>query len=762
MKAKAKVLSVLAGLVLLVVVGIALLLRAYRQIQAAAVVRQQAYAELIETGEFLSATTDAETGMRGYLLTRDEAYLQPYLMVRDTLEPRVLALRQPALGQDAGGHMKAVVGLLATFTAGMEHSIGQARRHSLTPAAMQAQIGQGKRDMDLIRAELKAFTRIENDALINHEAMFQARLRTLLGTIWGLGLLTVALALLFAYLWVQDAQERADDRFLVETRALLKRQKELNEVLGQTHATLAASQDQLRWAEESFRLMVESVVDCAIVMLDPEGWVLSWNIGAQRMKGFNPEDIVGQHFSRFYGPSDLATGLPEQELKTARTTGRSETQGWRVRKDGSLFFASVILTAIRDHTGLLRGYAKLTQDLTERRKVEQDLREARSIAELASQAKSNFLSSMSHELRTPLNAILGFAQLLESERPPPRASQQVGLQEILRAGWHLLTLINEILDLAKVESGQMTLSREPVALTEVLAECQTMIGPQAAGRGITLAFPASGPPCFVLADRTRVKQVLLNLLSNGVKYNVQDGTLEVSCVEAGPGRVRIVVRDTGLGLRPEQLSQLFQPFNRLEQGDGLQEGSGIGLVLAKRLVELMGGTIGVHSTPGVGSAFWFELLVAEAPQLAPEVAAHAPKPQSSDAGAPVDLVLYVEDNPANLSLVEKILARHPGIRLLTATDGPSGIALARAEQPACILMDINLPGMDGFEALRRLLADPATASIPVIAISANAMLGQRERGLKAGFADYLTKPIKLNEFMVAVRAALESKNHSVG
>ena len=754
MKANAKALSVLAGLVLLVMVGVALLLRAYHQIEVAALVRASGYSELIECGEFLAATTDAETGMRGFLLTGDETFLQPYLRVRATLESRVAALRQPALGQDAGGHLKAIVKLLATSEATMAQSIDQARRQALTPVAMRAQIIQGKQDMDQIRAELKAFTRIERDELNRHEGVFQSRLRTLLGTIWALGVLTLGLALLFAFLLFQDAQERAKDKFLLETRALLKRQLELNEALGQTHATLAASQDQLRWAEESFRLMVESVVDCAIVMLDPDGRVLTWNAGAQRMKGFSAEDILGQHLSRFYGAADLAAGVPQAELSAAAATGRSETQGWRVRKDGSLFFANVVLTSIEDQTGLHRGFAKLTVDLTERRKVEQELREARRIAEEASLAKSTFLSSMSHELRTPLNAILGFAQLLESERPEPRATALGNIREILKAGWHLLTLINEILDLAKVESGQMAISREPVALGEVLAECERMIGPQAASRGITLIFPQPGPAVFVLADRTRVKQVLLNLLSNGVKYNTSDGTLEVRSFGTQAGRVRVAVRDTGQGLRPEQIDQLFQPFNRLGQGDGVEEGSGIGLALAKMLVELMGGTIGVVSTPGVGSEFWFDLIATSRPQLDLEAVPDPAGARPAPAGDQVDLVLYVEDNPANLSLVTHILARHPGIRLLTATDGPAGIALARQERPKVILMDINLPGMDGFEALRRLKGDPATASIPVLAISANAMVGERERGLKAGFTAYLTKPIKLDEFMMAVRAAL--------
>jgi len=752
MKANAKLQGSLAVVVLLVLAGVGLLLRAYRQIEVAATVRQQGYVESLESGNCLSALKDAETGYRGYLLTRDETYLQPYLAVRDSLGRSLAALRRPDLSPPAREHLDAVVSLVPIGLERMELSIGQCRKGALPPAAMRVRIGEGKQWMDRIRTELEAFRRIEADAQVRYDAAFQARLRTLLGIIWASGLLTLGLGFLFAYLFHRDSHRRNQDRFLLETRRLLEGQKALNAELTQASATLAESQDKLRGTEESFRLMVESVVDCALVMLDPEGRVQTWNSGAQRIKGFTQEDILGQHFSRFYTPADVALGLPQQALDLAAANGRCERQGWRVRKDGSLFFASVIVTAIRDPAGALRGFAKLTMDLSERRKVEQELQEARRIAEDASLAKSNFLSSMSHELRTPLNAILGFAQLMETDRPPPRPSQEASLRHILKSGWHLLTLINEVLDLSRIESGQMGMSQEPVALAELLAECQGMIGPQAAGRGLTLDFPPPSLRLCVLGDRTRVKQVLLNLLSNAIKYNAREGLIEVRCSERVPGRVRVAIRDTGPGLRPEQVAQLFQPFNRLEQGAGLEEGSGIGLVLAKRLVELMGGGIGVDSCPGVGSEFWFELPAAAAPGPAPEAGPPGFLPGPS--GSTVQEVLYVEDNPANLALVEQILARHPGLRLLTATDGPSGIALARKAQPKVILMDINLPGMSGFEALHRLRADPATAAIPVLAISANAMTGERERGLAAGFADYLTKPIKLDELMAAILAAL--------
>jgi signal transduction histidine kinase/ActR/RegA family two-component response regulator len=428
-----------------------------------------------------------------------------------------------------------------------------------------------------------------------------------------------------------------------------------------------------------------------------------------------------------------------------------------VRKDGSLFWANVVFTAIRDQAGNARGFAKLTRDLTERRQVEQTLTKATAAAEKANLAKSDFLSSMSHELRSPLNAILGFAQLMDSDVTPATPSQKSSIAEILRAGWYLLELINEILDLAQIESGKLSLSPEPTSLAEVILECQAMIEPQAQTSGIRMTFPQFDVPCFVAADRTRLKQVLINLLSNAIKYNQAGGTVVVDCAGSTAERIRLNVRDTGAGLPPEKLAQLFQPFNRLGQEYGAEQGTGIGLVLSKRLVELMGGVLGVESSVGAGSVFWCELGAAAAPELEAKMEEPAPFASAqAQPGPPLRRLLYVEDNPANLKLVEQLIARRPTIRLLTAVDGNMGIQLARANQPDMILMDINLPGISGIEALKILRNDPATAHIPIVALSANAMPRDIAKGLEAGFFSYLTKPIRVKEFMQAVDAALES------
>jgi PAS domain S-box-containing protein len=514
-------------------------------------------------------------------------------------------------------------------------------------------------------------------------------------------------------------------------------------------------EDKRLWAEESFQLMVESVTDCAIMMLDEVGCVKTWNKGAERMKGYTAKDIIGQPIARFFVPEDIAAGEPERALREAATAGRFEDDGWRVRKDGTRFWANVVITAIRDTNGTLRGYAKLARDMTERRRVEAELNESRATAEAANLAKSDFLSSMSHELRTPLNAILGFAQLMESDVVKPTTNQKASIDQILQAGWYLLTLINEVLDLSLIESGKLTLSPEPVSVLDILSDCQAMMEPLARKRGIVMTFPTFEIPCFVLADRTRMRQVFVNLLSNAVKYNRLNGTIVVACVASTPGCVRISVTDTGAGLSPEKLLQLYQPFNRLGQEVGVEQGTGIGLVVTKRLIEAMRGKVGVESQVGVGTTFWVELTATDAArEIDPKDASTTSSQVHAEDVALKRTILYVEDNPANLKLVEMLIARRGDLRLLSAGTGDLGIEIALAHRPDVILMDINLPGTSGIKALAVLRREAATAHIPVVALSANASPRDIERGMASGFLRYLTKPIKVDELMDTLDLAL--------
>lgn len=528
------------------------------------------------------------------------------------------------------------------------------------------------------------------------------------------------------------------------------------------------------------------------IATDTRGVIQIFNVGAEHMLGYTAAEVMNQ-----VTPADLSDPIElvaraqalTQELQTEITPGFDAlvfkaSRGIEdiyeltyIRKDGARLPAVVSVTALRDAGGTIIGYLLIGTDNSARKRLDAErtmlerdlqvknteLEAARSTADKANLAKSEFLSNMSHELRSPLNAILGFAQLMESSVPPPTAIQRSNIEQVLKAGWYLLELINEILDLALIESGRLSMSMEPVSLPEVLLDCRTMIEPLAGRRGIAMHFPSFSAPCFVDADRTRVKQVFVNLLSNAIKYNRRNGAVEVTCRLEGADRIHVTVRDTGEGLSDSQLAQLFQPFNRLGQEDSEEEGTGIGLVVSKRLVELMGGRIGAHSTQGVGSEFWIELHRAVPHALAlddPAVSARLPDPVRD--GHKVRTLLYVEDNLANMELVAQLIARRPDMRLLRAQDGASGVAMARASLPDVVLMDINLPGISGLQALGLLRDDPLTRHIPVLALSANAMPRDVEKGLQAGFFRYLTKPIKIGEFMEALDQALHVAKPPLG
>jgi PAS domain S-box-containing protein len=507
------------------------------------------------------------------------------------------------------------------------------------------------------------------------------------------------------------------------------------------------------------RSLIESNID-ALITTDPAGIITDVNKQMEALTGCTRDELIGAPFKNYFTDPERAEAGIKRVLIASKVTDYELTARAR---DGKETVVSYNATTFHDRDRKLQGVFAAARDVTERKRFERTLQEnnielerAKAAAEKANLAKSDFLSSMSHELRSPLNAILGFAQLINSDTPPPTPTQTASIDQILHAGWYLLELINEILDLAQIESGKLALSREPTSLAEVMLECRAMMEPQGQQRGIQMTFPQSGMPFYVDADRTRLKQVLINLLSNAIKYNQANGTVVVDYTASTPGRLRVSVRDSGAGLSPEMLTQLFQPFNRLGRESSREEGTGIGLVMSKRLVELMGGTIGVASTIGSGSVFWFELNSADAPQLAIEPAMPAAMALApAQNGVPVRTLLYVEDNPANLKLVEQLIARRPDMRLLVATDGDLGVQLARANRPEVILMDINLPGISGIEALKILREDPVTAHIPVVALSANAMPRDVEKGMQAGFFRYLTKPIRVNEFMNTLDVALE-------
>ncbi len=508
----------------------------------------------------------------------------------------------------------------------------------------------------------------------------------------------------------------------------------------------------------------------SIIATDEKGIIQFFNVGAEGMLGYTAAEVVNkinpcdlhdldelmahaEALNKDYGKS-FKPGFEALTFKASRGIDDVHELTF-ICKDGKRLPVSVSVSVLRDESGVIIGYLHMGTSNAANKRVEADLRTARLSAEKASLAKSDFLVQLSHELRIPLQVILGFVQIMESSIPPPPLSQQQNLTQIHLAGRYLLDLSNGILDLALIASDNVALSPEPADLAEVMRRCQALLEPQARKRRIIVTFPLFDTPCFVNADQTRLKQVLMNLLVNAIKYNKPGGAVTVACGPGlkSPNSIRISVSDTGKGMPPEKVLQLFQPFNRLGQENGEEQGLGIGLVVSRKLVELMGGTIEVESVAGEGSVFWIEFGTAEAP-LVTEAKHVTVEPPAMLVDSPIRTLLYVEDNLPNLKLVEQIIARRPDLRLLTATDGKRGIESARVNQPEVILMDINMPGMTGLEALQILRRDPSTAHIPIIALSANAMPHDIAKGLEAGFFNYVTKPMRVDEFMEALDAAL--------
>jgi PAS domain S-box-containing protein len=1038
LKTTQKTITWLAAALVLLAAGIAYNFWSYQQISAASSHRYHTRNVISMASDLLLDLKDAEIGQRGYLLTRNETYLAPYLAVRDGIDGKYQALRQLSTLAAGNQHLNAMAPLISAGMAEFARSIEQRRSSSARLAQVPANSEDGKRMMDQIRTEMDGFIDTQTRAQMLSDTNFDTSMRRLLLTLVISAVLAFFLAVFIARLMYQKSRQQIKDKIHSETQYLLSAQEASNELLAQTNR-------QLRDQEQTLSVTLSSIGDAVIAtdaqacvtLLNPvaqllSGWTQAEAIGQpidkvlhiinkqtreltkipvadtlahgtvhglanhtvlvsrdgrefdiadscapiraedgrvigavlvfrnvteeyvvqqslrdsaalvqtilntvvdgivtihahggvietanpaiEDMFGYAATELAGKHLGllipeldqeqhnvslAYYGASEEAraigagrevmgrrkngsafpleiavsemmlggqryfTGIlrdistrkaaeaellksgalqkaifdsanfssiatdakgviqifnvgaermlgyaavdvinkitpaeisdPQELISRAKSLSTeletSISPGFEalvfkasrgiediyeltyLRKDGSRLPAVVSVTALRDDFKAIIGYLLIGTDNTarkaaevERARLDQVLRDknteleaARSVADKANLAKSEFLSSMSHELRSPLNAILGFAQLMESGSPEPTVVQRASIDQILKAGWYLLELINEVLDLALIESGRLSISVEPTSLPDVLEDCQTMIEPMAQKREISLHFPKLDASCFVGADRTRLKQVVINLLSNAIKYNRIGGSVTVTCSQRGKTRLRISVRDTGEGLSPSDVAQLFQPFNRLGKENSEEQGTGIGLVVSKRLMEQMGGEMGVSSTLGTGSVFWIELDIAGAPQLHGELTEFplfAGEVDDDTDLTRIRTLLYVEDNRANMELVRQLIARRPDMRLLGAEDALRGIALAKAHQPDVILMDINLPGISGLQALKLLRDDPATLHIPVLALSANAMVRDIEKGLEAGFFRYLTKPIRVNEFMMALDEGL--------
>jgi signal transduction histidine kinase/ActR/RegA family two-component response regulator len=602
---------------------------------------------LQDLGDTFSLVRAAETGQRGYVITGDAAYLEPYMTAIKTVRDELAELRQLEAGRpDKLQKLDALGGLIDSKLAELQETILLRKTAGFEAATRVIQTHRGKKYMDGIEQIIDQMTKEE-------EATFARR----------------------------DQAAEADAR--AAERAIM-------------YGSL-------------FSLLI----------------------------------LAGVSFSTTRGITRPVRRLVEG-----------------VEKIGSGVFAHRVAITTKDEIGGLATAfnhmaERLQRHTEERNRVEEALHHARRDADRANRAKSEFLSRMSHELRTPLNAILGFAQLLEMESLTPEQHESVG--HVLKGGRHLLDLINEVLDIARIESGRLTISLEPVRVSEVLQEALALIRPLAAEGNVQLeSNAADNSDRHILADRQRLKQVLLNLLANAVKYNRKGGKVVLSHEQTPAGRVRIQVVDTGWGIPPEKLARIFTPFERLGAEQTAVEGTGLGLVLSKRLVEAMGGALGVDSAVGRGSTFWLEFSLVEGPVERQERdATYTPGPAGPGASSKARVVLYIEDNLPNLELVQRLFAHHPDAKILPAMQGRLGLDLARKHRPELILLDLHLPDISGDMVFRQLQQDPETRNIPVVIISADATPGQRDRLMGAGVRGYLTKPLDVKQFLSIIDEVLQ-------
>jgi PAS domain S-box-containing protein len=491
------------------------------------------------------------------------------------------------------------------------------------------------------------------------------------------------------------------------------------------------AEEALRQSEERFRLLVSEVTDYAILMLDPEGRIASWNAGAERIKGYKRDEIIGQHFSRFYPAEDVEQGKPAHELKVAAEQGRFEDEGWRVRKDGSRFWANVVITALRDAAGRLHGFGKVTRDITERKRAEEIMRHAKEQAERTSRFKDQFLSTMSHELRTPLNAVLGFSDLLADERYGPlNEKQRRYIDHIHTGGKHLLSLISDILDLSKIEAGRMELAIENLSIQGAFGEVLSVMQPLADKKSHTLSTSAEAK-LAVRADGTRFKQVLLNLLGNAIKFTPNGGRIELAA-RLEDGSVRVEVRDNGPGIPDEEKTRIFEAFYRLRDSGKKAEGTGLGLAITQRLVELHGGKLRLDSQAGQGSSFYFFLPVAVPVQEAP-----GRKAETSSGALGPRRILVIEDDRTTAHLIQSQLTS-AGYHVTLCEEPQNTLEIAAQLQPDAITLDIVMRPKNGWEILVQLKRDARTRHIPLIVVS---IVDQPSMGALLGADEYLVKPV---------------------
>ena len=542
-------------------------------------------------------------------------------------------------------------------------------------------------------------------------------------------------------LWVMDKEPFRDTRHMKEVMSIFA-------VRAQAELELLCSEKNSNSDMDS---LGKSFMDGAFegfIITDEAGMIESINRAAENIFGYSSAEVTGNNINILLSGFDSKTDANSPRKSPISTLediiGRNrEVTG--IRKEGKTFPADLTVSEVI-HNGK-RHFSGLVRDITSRKRGEKELIEAKIRAEKASLAKTEFLARLSHEFRTPLNSIMGFSQLLEvSTAGQKYPEHQINfIDQILKAGSHLLELINEILDLSRVESGKVEVNLKPIPLPDLFDEMISYIKPLADKKGLQICQQITRDQFWVVrADKSLIKQCLLNLLSNAVKYNRPAGEINLGCCRLNPSTIQIFVSDTGPGLTPEQQKLLFEPFERLGAENTDVEGTGIGLTLTRKMVELMGGEISIESQSGKGTTFYMTFPVCEAPPS--EILQTRKNKHFINKPEKILKIAYIEDNPANLILIERILARIPNIHLKSAVNGNQGLKLIQEEHPDLILLDMGLPDMDGIEILKKLKQQESTRNIPVVVLSANALKTHIDESLAMGIDKYLTKPIDIKEF----------------
>ncbi|MBD2840811.1 sensor histidine kinase [Erythrobacter rubeus] len=592
---------------------------------------RRAFAIQRDTYQVHALLAEAAAGVRGFVLTREERFLEPYKRAETDLPATMNRLDIAIEDEVVRGHFEYLQEVVATKRDGLSSTVALAGApNTISEISLENALLDNRQSLDAVRMAVEEVQRTEAIVLERRQILVD-NVRTgflgltavsavigLLGSIAGVYLFSTGIVRRVSRLEENAGKLARGERL----RELPEESDEIGRLakrLTRASALLRAREEDLRASEERFRLVIERVRDYGIFTLDKDGVVTSWNLGAKRIKGWSADEILNQHFSRFY-PEETRDFLPAQMLERARAEGAAEDEGWRVRKDGTRFWANVVITALRDEEGELQGFAKVTRDMSERRRSEEALRLAREEAVAANRAKTQFLSRTSHELRTPLNAILGFGQLLEISEEEFESHHREAIGQIAKAGRHLLSLINDLLDISSIEAGATDVEIEPVPVAVFLQDLYALAAPIVASAGLRFDLDIPTEDCSVLADRRRATQVVLNLIGNAAKYNTSGCSVRLGAA-LWDDTVAFIVEDDGPGIAPADVPRLFTAFDRLGQQDRAKiEGTGLGLALSKSLAESMDGGL-TYEAANKGARFCFTVRKSAAGAGAPNNAA---------------------------------------------------------------------------------------------------------------------------------------------